>query len=624
MLGRWGVTMMLTLAALPAAAATSDEEAQDLSSLSIEELAKIPVRSASKREEPLNQAATALYVITGDDIQRSTATSLPEVLRMAPNLQVERVNATQYAVTARGFNGIGASNKLLVLIDGRSVYSTLHSGVTWELHAPLLEDLQQIEVISGPGGTLYGPNAVNGVINVTSKDASETLGGLVRGTAGANERTAGARYGVNIGDAAALRVYGTYQDRENGPIGFGSRLNQAIRGWQAGFRADVESGKDHATLQGDTFDNETFTLPNDRNLGRNLVARWTHELTSRSSFQLQTYYDYFRIESEKTSDMLETVDAQAQYDLTTNAADFVAGVGVRTSRDRFVNNQNAFQLDPRSMRLWIWNGFVQGRLKLAPGWSTTLGVKLEGSTFAGVQALPNLRLAWQPSDTALFWASISRAVRTPSRFDSDITLPGVLVAASNFKSEKLLAFEAGYRGQPGRSTTLSISLFYNRYDDIRSGSAIGNPFPLQLQNNLLGHTYGLEAWAAQQVTGWWRLSAGAALLHKSFKLRPGTSDFTSASSIGRDPGYRLSLRSQMTLPHGISFDTDLRAVDAIETPHIDGYVEVGARLGWNISDKIELYVSGENLLHAQHLESNDVQLTQPIQRNISLGSRLRF
>jgi iron complex outermembrane receptor protein len=624
MLGRWCVSLALALSAVPAAAA-SEDQGQDLSNLSIEELAQIPVRSASKHDEPLSAATTALYVITGDDIQRSTATSLPELLRMAPNLHVERVNGSQHAVTARGFNGVEPSNKLLVLIDGRSVYSTLHSGVFWELHSPLLEDLQQIEVISGPGGTLYGPNAVNGVISIRSKDAADTLGVLARGTVGARERTAAARFGTQLGSTAAVRVYADYFDREDMPTGFGPVKNDGIRGWQAGFRADLDTGAGHATLQGDIFDHDTFLVPGDGNRGNNLLARWSTPVSDASSVQVQGYYDYFKRRSILTVDVLETFDVEGQYTLHTESHDLVAGVGMRTARDEFVNNLNFFQLDPPRDRHWIWTGFVQDRFAISSQVSVTTGVKLERSSFSGLQLLPNLRLGWQPSDKALFWGSVSRAVRTPSRIDRFLTAPGFLSKAPDFRGEKLTAFEAGYRGQPTDTTSLSVSLFYNRYDDLRSLDFItGNVLPVQLMNDIEGRSYGVEAWATQQLTGWWRLSAGGAWLHKAFKVTDGERDISSGASLGRDPVYQLQLRSQMNLPHGIVFDADVRAVDDLEAPHIDGYVEAGARVGIAVADNVELYVAGENLLHASHFESNDVQRTQRIARSVYFGTRLRF
>jgi len=623
---RWCVSLLLPLTAIPAPAWANDEQQQNLSSLSIEELAQLPVRSASKAEEPLSAAPTALYVITAEDLARANGTSLPEVLRLAPNLHVEKLSATQTSIAARGFAGFETSNKLLVLIDGRSIYSTLHSGVFWELHSPLLEDLQQIEVISGPGGTLYGPNAVNGVINILSKDAADTQGALVRGTASANERTAGARYGFKLGDAGAVRVYANYFDREDTPTatGFGPALDESIRGWQAGFRADLGDDASHVTLQGDVFDNDTFIIPGEGNHGYNLLGRWSRDVSGNASVQFQGYYDYYQRRSLLTTDRLETADFEGQLNWRTGSHSLVGGIGIRTTRDEFINDLNAFQLDPRRDRLWIANGFVQDKFALSTRVSVIAGVKLEGSSFTGLEVLPNLRFAWQPNDRTLFWTSVSRAVRTPSRIDRNLTEPTFLAKAPDFASENLVAVEAGYRGQPGRNTTLSVSLYFNRYEKLRAVAFIGSPFPLQLNNDLEGDEYGVEAWGTQQLTPWWRVSAGATVLKRDFGVRPGGTDIGGAASIGRDPGYNLSLRSQVTLPQGITFDAGLRAVDSLPNPHRDGYVEADARLGWRVSDAVELYVVGDNLLHASHVESNDVQRTALIERNISLGARLRF
>ena len=491
----WCVPLILSCIAVPAAA--DQDDPQDLSSLSIEELSQIPVRSASKSEEPLSAAPTALYVITESDIARANSTSLPEILRQAPNLHVERVNGTQYAITARGFNGIEPSNKILAVIDGRSIYSTLHSGVFWELHAPLAEDLQQIEVVSGPGGTLYGPNAVNGVINIISKNSADTTGLLVRGSGGRDERTAAARYGFKLGDNAAMRVYGNYFDVEDLPSGFGPNVNDGIRGFQVGFRTDADYGKSHVTVQGDLFDNDTFYLPGDGNRGHNLLARWSTDLGEGSSVQVQGYYDYFERRSLLSIDRLQTFDVEGQYNLDSGGHDLVAGVGVRTTRDQFVNDLNAFQLVPPRDRLWIGNGFIQDRFALTPTLSVIAGLKVEASTFSGLQLLPNLRFAFRPSDKALFWTSISRAVRTPSRIDRGLTAAGLLLPAPDFTSEKLIAFEGGYRGQPSRFTSLSVSLFYNHYYDLRSIGIVAVPpsFQVQLANDLQGKEYGVEIWA---------------------------------------------------------------------------------------------------------------------------------
>jgi iron complex outermembrane receptor protein len=422
------------LAALPTAAVANASNIQDLSELSIEELSQLEVESASKRPEPLSEVANSLFVITDGDINRSAATSLPEVLRLAPNLHVQRVDARQYAISARGFNGFENANKLLVLIDGRSIYTTLHSGVFWELHSPLLEDLQQIEVISGPGGTLYGPNAVNGVVNIVSKNAYATLGGMARITAGPNERTGALRYGFELGSSGALRVYANGFHREDMPAGAGPDIDDRFKGFQAGFRADFGSERDGVTVQGDWLESDTGGLPGDGDSAQNILARWSHGLAAGWNAQLQFYYDRYERIFMLARDELEVLDAEGQVNGSFGAHHLVAGIGVRTTKDRFVNNANPFVLDPESKRLWIANLFVQDEYAISPSVSLTAGIKAERSSFSGVELLPNLRLTWRPSEESTLWAAMSRAVRTPSRIDRQLVFPGFLLAAEDFES----------------------------------------------------------------------------------------------------------------------------------------------------------------------------------------------
>lgn len=610
--------------ALAQASSEGPETVEELRDLSIEQLAQIEVRSASKQAEPIGRAPTSIFVITGTDIVRSAATSLPEALRLAPNLQVQQLDSRQFAISARGFNGAESSNKLLVLIDGRSVYTTLHSGVFWELHSPLLEDIGQIEVISGPGGTLYGPNAVNGVVSVATRDARETLGGLVRATAGPRERTLALRYGAGLGKSGAVRVYANGFDRENMPAGPAPDNNDDFSGWQAGFRADFEGGSDHFTVQGDVFDTDVDLLAGDGDRGHNLLARWTRRLGEDRSLQVQAYYDDYRRRFSLVEDSLVTFDVEAQLNARLGSHDFVMGGGARTTCDEFINNLNGFHLDPQSRRLWILNAFVQDRIALSPSLDLIAGLKLERSTFSGVQVLPNLRLAWRPSDRSTLWGSVSRAVRTPSRIDRQLVFLPLLAEAADFQSEKLVALEAGYRGRPGPSTTLNVSLFYNLYDDIRTTEFTGNPLPIRLRNGLKGSTFGAEAWLTHQLSGSWRLSLGAAALNKDFRLKAGAVDLANRASLGADPDYQLVARSHIDLTDRVQLDLGLRAVDDLGSSDVGGYVEADARLAWRASDTIELYVAGNNLLHKSHAESNDSTRAQRIERSVFLGTRLRF
>jgi iron complex outermembrane receptor protein len=610
----------------PSRAAEVDtaETVEDLRGLSIEQLAQIEVRSASKQAEPISRAPTSIFVITAGDIVRSPATSLPELLRQAPNLQVQRLDARQYAVTARGFNGAESSNKLLVLIDGRSVYTPLHSGVFWELHSPLLEDLEQIEVVSGPGGTLYGPNAVNGVVNVTSRDARDTLGGLVRATGGPREQTLGARFGTRVGKSGAVRFYANGFNRDDLPAGPAPDADDGFSGWQGGFRADFGGGDDQFTLQGDIFDTDVDSLPGDGDRGHNLLARWTHGFADDRSLQVQAYYDDYRRRFILTSDALETFDLEAQYNAQMGSHHLVIGGGVRTTRDNFTNNLNGFHLEPQSRRLWVMNAFGQDRIALSGELDLVAGLKLERSSFSGVQILPNVRLAWHPNDRTLLWGAVSRAVRTPSRIDRQLVFLPLLAQATDFESEKLIAFEAGYRGQPGPATTLTVSVFYNLYDDIRTTEFTGNPLPIRLRNSLEGETYGVEAWLSHQLSSRWRASLGVATLHKDFRLRDGAVDLAGRASLGADPDFRIVARTEVDLTDRIHAALGVRAMDDLGTSGLGGYVEADARLGWQLSEAVELYVAGDNLLHDSHIESNDSGRAQSVRRSLYLGTRLRF
>lgn len=623
---------LLALAPQPLNAGAPVEEpetVEELRELSIEALAQIEVRSASKQAEPIGRSPTSIFVITGRDIARSAATSLPEALRLAPNLQVQQLDARQFAITARGFNGAESSNKLLVLVDGRSVYTTLHSGVFWELHHPLLEDVSQIEVISGPGGTLHGPNAVNGIVSVATRDARDTVGGLVRGTAGPRERTLGLRYGAPLGGDGAVRLYANGLEREDLPAGPAPDGDDSLSGWQAGFRADLGSGADHFTLQGDIFDTDLDVLPGDGDRGHNVLARWTRELAADRSLQVQAYYDEYRRRSLLVTDSLKTFDAEAQLNAGLGSHHLVLGGGVRTTRDKFINNLNGFHLEPQSRRLWVVNAFVQDRVEVGRTLDIIAGLKLERSSFSGVQVLPNLRIAWRPSERATLWGAASRAVRTPSRIDRQLVFLPLLAEAADFRSEKLIAFEAGYRGRPGPSTTLAVSLFLNLYDDIRTTEFTGNPLPIRLRNGLKGRTYGAEAWLTQQLSDRWRASLGATILNKDFRLKGGAVDLANRASLGADPGYQILARTQVDLTDRLLLDVGLRAVDDIEvsgngTVAIDGYVEADARLAFRVADPIEIYVAGSNLLHKSHVESGDAARAQRIERSVHVGTRLRF
>ena len=606
-----------------AAEAITDE--QDLANLSIEELANIEVRSASKREEPLSGVPAALYVLTGEEIHESGATSLPEALRLAPNLWVQQLDASQYAISARGFNGLEAGNKVLALIDGRTIYTPLNSSVLWNLHSPMIEDLDQIEVISGPGGTLYGPNAVNGVINITTRDAADTLGTLARGTIGGNERTAAVRQGVSVGSSGAVRVYANWFDREGLPGGIGPDLDDDYRGWQAGFRSDFKTDDDHVTVQGDLFRTNADTREGDGAEGHNLLGRWNHAMDDDTSFQLQTYTDRFKREFTLVEDSVTTFDADGQINLSRGNHQIVAGGGIRTTKDEFINSLNFFNLNPTSKRLWVYNAFAQDRFALSKTLSLTAGVKVERSSFTGWQVLPNARLAWQPNERQLLWAAVSRAVRTPSRIDRNLEGLPLLARSLDFETEKLIAVEAGYRGQPTRQLSLSVNGFVNFYDDIRTTEFTDGGLPIQLMNGYKGRTYGLEAWGTTQVTPWWRLSLGGATLWKDLHLKEGHSTLNVRNSLGNDPKWQIRTRSEFQIAPKLQLNLNARAIGRIEQdPEVDSYIEAGGRLAYQLTNQVELYIAGRNLLHRTHVENNDPNAGQAAERTVIAGTHLSF
>jgi len=548
------------------------------------------------------------------------------VLRLAPNLNVQQVDASQYVIAARGFNGIQAGNKLLVLIDGRSIYTPLADNVIWQLHQPLLEDIQQVEVISGPGGTLYGPNAVNGVINVTTKNAEDTIGALVRGTAGPDERTAAARYGFALGSTGAMRIYADWDDRDGLPAGLGGSINDDYRSVQAGFRSDFGANADNFTVQGDIFHATDNVLEGDHANAHNLLGRWSHVIGSTASFQFQSYYDWYGSNVSLVRQSQSTFDNEAQLDLTADRHEIVAGAGVRRTSDLFINNLNPFELDPERRRLWVYNVFAQDRFRVTPQLSLIGGVKLEKSSFVGWQVLPNLRVAYQPSARTLLWAAVSRAVRTPSRIDRQLEFLPVVAPSTNFQAEKLLALEAGYRGEPSSWLSLSVNLFYNIYHDLRTTEFVnGVTIPIELLNGRKGTTYGVEVWGKAQVVPWWRLSLGASTLHKNFHAVGDRVDLQPRNSLGADPHWQVVGSSDMDLNPKLRLTLDMRGVGPLDLPpHVPGYVEAGGQLAYEVDDRIELFVAGRNLLHRTHLENGDPGASQLAKRTIYAGARARF
>jgi iron complex outermembrane receptor protein len=611
--------LCVVLAAAVPAHGTQEEppvsHPSELKSLSIEQLMDIDVTSVSRRSEPVSGAAAAITVITGEDIRRSGANNLPDALRIAAGLEVAQSNGNTWAISARGFNTTTA-NKLLVLIDGRSIYTPLFSGVFWDVQDVMLEDVDRIEIIRGPGATLWGANAVNGVINILTKSSRDTQGRLATAGGGTEEQGfASFRQGGKAGEGTAYRAYGKYSYRDSLALASGGSARDPLRRGQAGFRLDREdAGNGGLTLQGDAYHGlagQTVVVRDDTTLdGANLLGRWAHTYAANSGSDLQVYYDYTHRQIPRWfEEHRHTLDIDYQHRQPIGPRqDLVWGAGYRITHDQVGNSPGVVFL-PDSVTENLFSAFAQDEIRLARHLRLTVGSKLEHNRWTGFEIQPSVRFAWVPDDRRTLWAAISRAVRTPTRFDEDIvfyTATGapLLEGASSFVSEDLLAYELGYRVQPRTGLLLDITAFYNVYNDLRSYEPAAPPaaFPYHFANRLNAETWGLEGRVSWQAASWWRLHAGYAYFDKNLSFDPGSFDPTGGHSEGDDPRSRATLRSLMDLPRGFELDGTLRYVARLPSPVVPAYTELDLRLGWQASDRLELSLTGQNLLHARHPE----------------------
>jgi iron complex outermembrane recepter protein len=612
---------------LIAAGAARAQSLEELRQLSLEDLANIEITSVSKRPESLSQAAAAVYVITREDIRASGATSLPEALRLAPNLQVARISSQDYTISARGFNSANAADKLLVLIDGRSIYQPFFHNVVWDLNEVMLDDVERIEVISGPGGTLWGANAVNGVINVITRSSSDTQGGLANLKFGNFDQSGAVRWGGRVADNWTYRAYMMGFGRGDTDIA-GSRTSthDSWQGYQAGFRSDWTGGPDGLTVQGDIFENPLDI--GGRANGGNFLGRWTRRLGDGSSLELQSYYD--RSDEDPGGgalrDNTDTVDFQLQHSIPfASGHQLVWGVGQRVWRDTFFPTNGALILPP-SQTLALTNLFAEDTIRLADSLRLTLGAKLEYNTFSGLEPMPSIRLAWQPTAANLVWAAISRAAETPSRLDRNLVISPIFGPSPQFQSEHVIAYETGYRAEFTKGLSASISLFYNDYSDVRTTSLVPGSPPIIFRNDLAGHTYGLESWADLRPVSWLRISAGVDLLHKALQVKAGGNDIAGIqTAAGIDPNYQVFLRSYLQLSDEIDAYVGLRQIGRLAPAGIPSYFEADARLGWHVSSALELFLAGYNLVHAHHIEATTgFGLTFSIPRSALVGLRRSF
>jgi iron complex outermembrane receptor protein len=640
----------------------------DLTNTSLEDLMNIEVTSVSKKEEKLFRTAAAVYVITQEDIRRSGLMSLPELLRLVPGLQVARIDGSKWAISARGFNG-RLANKLLVLVDGRSVYSPETSGVYWEVQDLPLEDIERIEVIRGPGGTLWGANAVNGVINIITKSTQDTTGGVVTAGAGSEERGFGSiRYGANLGSNASYRVYGKYFNRAELVDAAGREAKDAQQQGRVGGRIEWQpSERDELTMEGDFYrtslhENPTavsladpFAPPTNRPgefSGGHIMGRWARTSSKTSDTSLQIYYDSFSRNLFELTDHIATFDIDFQHHQALGARqDLVWGVGYRrVSHQANGNSSSPIQFNPQAKGVNLFSGFAQDEITVVKDrLRLILGVKLEHNYLSGFEAQPSVRLSWTPSRRQTVWAAGSRAVRTPSRSQQDMRVnfqafpgPGglpviaVVLGSTNPKSEVLRAYEIGYRVQPHRRFSLDVATFYNVYDRLISFEP-GLPFfeadpplvrlvvPTYYGNLMSGETYGLEASANLDISRRWKLRGSYSFLREQLHPDITSRDTVSEAAEGDNPRHQFQLHSYLKFSRNVDFDTSLYRVSSLKGQLVAGYTRIDSALSWHLGENVEASGGVQNLLDKRHAEFNGVDtLVSPSQVRRSVYGKMIF
>lgn len=585
--------------------------AQDLKRLSIEELAEIDVTTVSRRAERLSETTAAVSVVRADDIRRSGYTTLPDAMRLADALDVGRVNSSTWGVSARGFN-TNPANKLLVLIDGRTVYSPLFSGTFWDAQDVILADVDRVEVIRGPGGSIWGANAVNGVINVIMKGADETRGTLAALATGTDENFIGQmRHGGRLGADGSYRVYGKYRNRGSQLLGTGEDANDPVQMGLGGFR--LESGTDGPTrwlLQGDIYrGTQGFPdRPDGDTAGGHLTGRWSRRFSSTSEFQVQSSVDrtYRKVPMQFEEDR-NSLDLDLQHAaLVGGRHNLVAGAEFSANRGHDVGVAGFF-FEPEVRTSTLVGFFAQDEIALmAERLHVILGSKFERNDFTGFEIQPTARVRWRAGGTQTVWGAVSRAVRLPTRFDIDLriihppTRTLLITGSEDFKSEEVVAYEAGYRVRPHARVAFDVAAFANRYDNLRSTEVTSTV--IVLENQLNAATSGLElAGTAQPLSGW-RLHGSYAYLHKELTFDPGSRDFYGGSVEGNDPSHIFALQSYVDLPGGFAFDTIYKRTGRRPEPAVPAHDELNLRLGWTVRQGWEVSLVGQNLARAHQPE----------------------
>jgi len=616
------------------------DDGQSLKQMSLEDLGRIEVTSVSKDAESVRRTPGAIYVITQDDIRRSGATSLPEVLRQAPGLEVARIDTTHWSVGVRGF-GDQFSKAVLVLVDGRSVYTPLFAGVFWAAQALPLDEIDRIEIIRGPGGTIWGANAVNGVINVVTKAANDTQGARAALTAGSVDRGVGTfRYGGRAG-AVDYRVYGAGL-RADPQAHTDQQRFDTWRVGQAGGRADWANARSAVTITGDLYKVRVgqsvglgvYDPPAQivhyepiETSGGNVLARWRRTLGAASHLQIQAYVDRTRLAGPQIGETRNTFDVDAVHHLTVGSRHAVTwGAGARVSPSTVTRVVDTLDVTPHDQTATIVSAFAQDEIAIAADRLTaTIGTKLERYTYTGLEVQPSVRLLWTPTVRHSLWTSVARAVRTPSRLERDLQLTGYLGAdpvptyvriAGNpeFASEELVGFEAGYRTNVTPSLYVDVATFRNTHDRLEAfGTASvlveSTPPPLRAvlafpyDNGVQGSSYGVELTPTWKPLPAWQVRGFYSYLRIDVRNRPGNTDTTSVATYeGSSPRHQVQVQSMLDLPGRLELDATIRRVSSLPARQVDAYTSANVRLGWRLTNSVQAAVSGTNLLSASHPE----------------------
>lgn len=594
-------------------------EPENFGWMDIDQLSRIKITSVSRKPESISQAPAAIHVITTDDIHRSGATSLPEALRLAPGVDVARINSQRYAVSIRGFNGEFA-NKLLVLQDGRSLYTPQFSGTFWDSQDTFLEDVERIEVIRGPGGTAWGINAMNGVINVITRDARETQGTVVTGGAGSSERGfGGVRHGGKIGENTYYRVYAKAFYRDEMDLAGGGGTGDDWAQARLGFRLDsFSSEQDQFTVQGDFYGGEILQYSGGApdsftSYGENLLGRWTRSFSAESVMNLQVYYDAVQRDSLPATANTDTGDIELTHRFALGSRQQINWGAhyrylVNEARGRVGHNY-----DPVHRALSYGGFFVEDEVAVIPEQLRfSAGTKLEYNDFSGWEVLPNGRVSYTPNDGQTFWAAVSRGLQMPSISSHDLTIdiPGALTIRSvpnkDRPSAEVIAYELGWRSRLAKSLTVDTAVFYNDYDKLETAEVVVTPSPATMtvspSNRMFGESYGFESSVLWQATDWWRWRASYSLLLLQLHLYPGTTDTTSERAEGQSPQQQAQLWSSMNLGSKWTFDGVLRFVDRLPALSIEEYFGLDLRLAFHPTPNMEFALVGQNLIEEHHVE----------------------